>query len=683
MKPSRFLGECVALAAAVLGVVLASAAFADVSSQGGAISLAGFPFPAAVPTTSSTSASSLLARETEVLTRQGISPVRAAQAIDVQGQVARSDLVGKMEAAMGEAYAGVWFEPTTAQLHIGVASPAGRRASESVLARAGLARDVTLTPVRSTWARLRATQGRWDRKLSSLYARAEVESALSAKHNAVSITLSSSVPAGERAALEREAANAGVNVSVTVAASPHTRITPENKETLCKAFAEGKAYCDKPITSGVTTIEPLAPTEPCTAGPLAISESEPFESYLLTAGHCVPNKAEPWDAFNRAGEQKEIGRSHESVFGEGGDYGDILIGKESYWTEPGNEPLFAVTAEWSLAGEEKSYQVIREGKNAEGMLNCHEGQTTGESCGKIKATERTVTYPGPVVVKGLVEDEEAISAAGDSGGPWVFVETSKEVLMLGIHSGKNPETKQTVYEPLHTALEGLKLELLTKNNENRAKDKEEKESKENKEKEEKEAKEARAGVLSSKEQKTWTGGSVGEPILESAKGTKIKCSKETIEGTLALNRHTGTFHANLEGCAEPALKVKCAGSGDKEGSILMSGTWKTVIDSEKPSLGAAILFEPGEFHFTCSIVLVSVKGSVLCLFAEPTSSKTTHELHCEGEKGKPKETEYFNEKSEKVKITPLEASINGGAFEGAAEIASGTMTFAEAVEIMD
>jgi hypothetical protein len=63
----------------------------------------------------SESKSPLLDRETEVLTRQGISTARAEQAINVQSEIARTELVSKLEAALGSTFAGVWFEPPHAR----------------------------------------------------------------------------------------------------------------------------------------------------------------------------------------------------------------------------------------------------------------------------------------------------------------------------------------------------------------------------------------------------------------------------------------------------------------------------------------------------------------------------------------------------------------------------------------
>lgn len=422
--------------------------------------------------------SPLLARETAVFTRQGISPARAGQAIDVQSEVAETGLVGKIEAAMGSAYAGVWFEPATARLHVGVTSPAsGRRAEESV-ARAGMATDATETPVGFTRAQLVAAQNRWNRRLAQLLAREEAQTGLAPQLNAVVLTLSSSAPAHERAAIEREASGAHVKVLVAVVPRAQLHTTAESGASQCKAFVTDKAYCNKTLTSGVTIVSEWINSmrDVCTAGPMARGKgAEKGKTYLLTAGHCLKRGGNgiKWYAFTKSGEEKEIGKSVEFLNGRGpscslncGDFGDILI-ESQYWAEAGSDPIFAGTAEWGAAEPLKAYEVKRQEKPVVGVANCHEGQTSGQSCGQIKAENKTITVLG-IVKDGLVEDKGANGAEGDSGGPWMIIEKTGETLMEGTHvAGAEGNNVTLYYQPLKAIFERLTpaLELLTRVNE--------------------------------------------------------------------------------------------------------------------------------------------------------------------------------------------------------------------------
>jgi hypothetical protein len=426
------------------------------------------PAAAAAPdTTAPGSTSALLQQETGVLTRQGISAAGAERAIAVQGEIAQGEIVSRIEATLGGAFAGVWFEPTTAQLHIGVTSAASRRAAAGVIARAGLAGGAVTTPVRSTWAHLQAAQRRWNARLGDLFAREEAKTALAPQLNAVILTLSSAVPVPERLALQRAASTADVRVLIAIVPSSEFGVAPQSKQTKCVKFEEDKANCEPSITAGVR-IESnnVKPSSICTAGPLAIGRGGAVKggTFVLTAGHCIDEREGSWNAFTLAGVAKEIGQSGRFVFGKGplcsskcGDFGEIKVENKFWTTSISNDPVFALTAEWKFK-EEKSYPIKGARAPVVGNTNCHEGQTTGESCGQIKALEVNETVNG-VMEEGLVEDKGAASAGGDSGGPWLFIEANKEVLMEGIHVAEDD------YQPIGPALNQLKLELLTTANE--------------------------------------------------------------------------------------------------------------------------------------------------------------------------------------------------------------------------
>jgi hypothetical protein len=436
------------------------------------------PIAASAATTSAPAAeigtsayvSPLLQRETEALTRQGISPARASQAIVVQGEIARTEILTKIEDALAGAFAGAWFEPTTAQLHVGVTSLASEQKAEEVVARAGLTGNVVATPVHSTWKQLLATESQWNSKLANAFARGGVTLALSPQLNAVSVTLSSATPAGERAALEREASASKVRVNVFVVPSSQLEFTPE-RQGICKAFTKANAFCEKPLASGVrvdnTAVNGFV--KACTIGPMAIPKNNRNATYALTAGHCLKNVGEPYFAYTPAVVRGMIGLSVSTTYGLNGDYGAINIERPGFWSNAGATPVFALTAEWKLTGGSTvSYPVKGERTPVVGFTNCHEGGTTGQSCGQIKALQVKAKYKDGTVLNGMVEDKGANGEGGDSGGPWLFIESNNEVLMEGVHSGGTSGTKVTLfYTPLTTILNNLNLNLLTTANETR------------------------------------------------------------------------------------------------------------------------------------------------------------------------------------------------------------------------
>jgi hypothetical protein len=437
VKHAITIGSCVL--AAAMAVLAATSGAAEADSTFGP--LPGTPFSNSVRT-SSASPGSLLEKEMEVLANQGLSSKDAWRALEVQSKVAQADLSDKLQAAMNEKFAGAWFDNRTAQLQVGFTSQAARHAAENAVAQEGLSANVAIVPVRSTMAQLLSVQTQWNRKLADLFLREQVSTGLEPQHNAVSISLAASVSAAQRAVLEQEAHAAPVNVLVTVTGGTQVQIVPQAK-TKCNIFKKfaGNADCEPSITAGVA-IESAGGG--CTAGPAAIAENN--ELVLLTAGHCIEKEGEEWKATNTKGVASKLGKAGKFFAGGAsgaklGDYGEIGI--EAGWQSGiANNPVYAVSAEWNSA-EETSYPVKGERAPLAKNTNCHEGQTSGESCGEI--TRLNVTYYTSGTYKeGAVEDtgENLVGESGDSGGPWLFVETNKEVLMEGTMSALVAECLQ-------------------------------------------------------------------------------------------------------------------------------------------------------------------------------------------------------------------------------------------------
>jgi hypothetical protein len=179
---------------------------------------------------------------------------------------------------------------------------------------------------------------------------------------------------------------------------------------------------------------------------------------------------------------------------------------------------------------------------------------------------------------------------------------------------------------------------------------------------------------------TWTGNNDGKgvPTLEASSGTKVECEKAKGSGADVTDT-LGTFTIDFEGCKTPNFfNAKCNTTGDGAGIILSTGEYHFVYDTLSP-LGIAVLFLANETTFECSSFLkTKVKGHLVCLILEPLVSMVTHLFHCEQEKGKQKETKYWNDEGKEVNKAELLCSLNGGAFEVCAELALGNTTYGAA-----
>ncbi len=172
------------------------------------------------------------------------------------------------------------------------------------------------------------------------------------------------------------------------------------------------------------------------------------------------------------------------------------------------------------------------------------------------------------------------------------------------------------------------------------------------------------------------------PTLESLSGTKIECAKAKGSGEEKTDS-LGTFSIDFEGCKTPSFfNVACNTKGDASGVILSTGEYHYVYDVAKKG-GVAVLFLPNETTIECSTFLKTIvksesaNGGLVCLIPNPTTKALKHTFKCEGAKGDQTEKTYFNDKEESVKAQ-LVCSLNGGAFEPCAEIASGENTYKEA-----
>lgn len=448
-------------------------------------------------------------------------PVSSAdEALAVQGEIQRAQLVQKLEVAMGGAFGGVWYDRATAQLHAGVTSDASRATVAAVAADAGLAEHVTATPVRSTWAELRAEQQRLSRSLADLFAGAEVTTGLASWRNSVEVELGSAVQVSRREEVEREGSAAPVDVAIAVAPFRHLRIEPH----ACQPHEPSEANCDPSIVAGVTIQAGTGSV--CTAGPAVILQNpttpaQVTETFLLTAGHCIEKSkgvGEKWYAYTPAvapnpAVKKEIGKAIEMLNGAA-DVGVIKIEAGSVWQHAGAAaPVNPAIAPWKEA-KPVPVPVISEAPPVAGFNSCFSGQTSGIECGKVEKTNVEYTWESGKVSKELAEVKGTIGFPGDSGAPW-FSEASPNVVE-GTDVGMI-KTGNSVFQPLSSSFSrlGTEYKLLRTINEDRHPIK------------------FRAKGLETKVTSTADGtGKTAHHVIDAAGGS-LTCSSVTLEGTQA------------------------------------------------------------------------------------------------------------------------------------------------------
>jgi hypothetical protein len=401
---------------------------------------------------------------------------------EAETRILDANLGGRMEAALGDSFGGVWFERSTGQLHVGVTSPASRQRAKGVADRAGLPELVTETPVDSTWGELTAAQETLNQELEDLFARGQVRTSALPDTNSVMVELASTVTASRRAALRREASGTGVDVSVRASSAPSLVGTAEKR---CRKFVTEKAHCDKPIAAGVN-IEAKNGTQ-CTAGPAILlqdlsTEANSTATYILTAGHCIAagGKDAEWFALPKEeGEKTLIGKAVEGLWGEKGlvdkvDVGVIKVDKPGKWVHENETPVTPGIVEWSAAAEVDPTPVTAQAAvPMKGTKVCVSGRVSGKSCGELFAPSVTTTFASGRTSETLAEVEGATSGGGTSGGPWYLEAKPGEALGTHVGAGKvkeeGKEFERKWFQPLAVSFANLavKYQLLTTANEKR------------------------------------------------------------------------------------------------------------------------------------------------------------------------------------------------------------------------
>jgi hypothetical protein len=661
-----------------------------------------FPAPVASP----------LTREAAALTRRGISPARAGEAIAVEGAVADRNLVNSLEHRLADAYAGAWFEPATAKLHIGVTSDATSQVASRTIANAGLGTDVIVTYVRSTWAALNAAQKRWDAKLIRLLGPGESMTGISSQRNAVVVKLSSSVPVPRRAVLERAAAKASVNVLITIV--PPSELHVQYDGTECEfvkgvkgLLTERAAWCEKTITSGVQIEGPLSGgRNVCTAGPMMMRG---FKTFVLTAGHCVEKVKDVWESeypnpnpphttatkklgevtartFNKTVETAEIEVERPGKFNAGLPTPvPALIAEWGNWEEwtnkpPEGEPITPIATRPGTQFE--SRVVSGESAPVEGFADCHEGRSTGEQCG---VTGMTNVNPGGGIEQEHLVEDKTCAETGDSGGPFFYHSKHKyymEGVLLGAlkkltctNEGKNGTAEGggepvVYFEPLKTVLAAYPNQrLLTTENELRIP-------------------RAKGGKGASLTKKDYTSSS-GASTIEAVGGSKMICTASSGKGE-ASAESSGTAKLTLTGCE--AFSDKCHTSGAAEGEVALSANYKLdYTNGSEDEVG--LLLELSETAIECgkncegkAVETLKLRGTGIGATTpidEEVVPSKKFTITFSQSKGVQKPTEYETDEGSKVKDI-LELSGSGTkafSFEQAGISDTDELLFEETAEI--
>ncbi|MBA3809375.1 MAG: hypothetical protein H0X28_13435 [Solirubrobacterales bacterium] len=172
----------------------------------------------------------------------------------------------------------------------------------------------------------------------------------------------------------------------------------------------------------------------------------------------------------------------------------------------------------------------------------------------------------------------------------------------------------------------------------------------------------------------------GAGTLETAGGTKVKCTSDSTEGGEVTGEKTDKVKAVIfKGCESSGFK--CNTSGAAAGEIKTNELESTLGYINKTTKTVGIDLQPkggGNFAtFECTaFVKVTVKGSIIGTITPINTETTKYKLVFKQTKGK-QETQNL----EGAAKDTLESSVNGGAFEGSGLESSEELTLAKAAKL--
>ncbi len=261
----------------------------------------------------------------------GIEATAARKAIDLQDHA--SALGGQLNMQLGENYTGLWIDPTSGRLQIGLTPGTGyEKTAEQNLDNLGLADNTDIVPSAASTTELAAAQTKLLTRLSGLFHAGLVLLGTRAQGDAVSIEKASGLTAAQSNEIAEAVAEVTVPTQVTESSSKSLLGTP----TACSG-----GRCTKPIRGGVRI---YSPSDGCSAGFISQSIYDK-KLYVMTAGHCVyggGGVGATWKAPTPEKTEPPLGKAHSYFFGEHqsvsgeGDASIIELEPGGYWTPTTN-----------------------------------------------------------------------------------------------------------------------------------------------------------------------------------------------------------------------------------------------------------------------------------------------------------------------------------------------------------
>jgi streptogrisin D len=387
----------------------------------------------ATPSAASANGNTVPSAEVSLLAKQQDISLALAER-DLQLQQQAGDIATELQRELGAGYAGVWFDLSAAQFHIGIAPQTNKTSAEAITNRAGITTSTSFDTVTHSWADIEAAQEALNSQLASMIGKQQAAVVTSPQTNSVTVELASNLSSAVVQEVQTKVAHAAVT----------TQIIPVSAQSL-QVHSDSCIFpnCNRPLRGGIRIFSG-SNTEGfyhfCTAGFFVRDSSH--NPYLLTAGHCFYPESGPW--FNGTwGTATPGGGSIECIIGQ------RIVSRVDTGADAGviNTPLCETPIRgivfWGVSEDE----VVSESPRTAyvGLFECHVGATSETRCGNVEYANITTTINYTNDGKGIIALTHtdwfcALDLPGDSGGP-VFTFSGSVATGTGINVASSGEAE--------------------------------------------------------------------------------------------------------------------------------------------------------------------------------------------------------------------------------------------------
>jgi hypothetical protein len=387
----------------------------------------------------------------------------------LQIQDAASVVLPKVTEALGDRWAGAWFDATdSGRLKLAVVASdsvptgAGVTLAKNILSTNGVDQYSDLVAVPSSWSDLADAQADVDRQLADLLAGGRITTSLDVSRNSVVIDTVNDLRSDETTAIRSAAEAAPVAIDTRVTDRPTLYANTAACAFLDTSF-NNELFCDPPLRGGVVI---GGSQKLCTAG-LKVRGRSGNQPWLLTAGHCVADApGQVWQTRFANGSLHDIGKYHSYHFGmetsstSGTDWALITINNPSGWNTSVTPSVWVGLAPGNQTTKNENYPIYQSAYPAKGTTVCGTSgfplpgsQSSYHTyCGDVTQENVTADVPGPaggfITLTGLTRTNLCTGRGGASGGPLY-----KSNNGYGILSSYYADC-DTLYQRMGTALTG-------------------------------------------------------------------------------------------------------------------------------------------------------------------------------------------------------------------------------------